>query len=107
MARRDETSFEAMIGRALLGDDKEKELQFIRIDCKHYAMNKMFCDCGNILDQKKIQLLKNDTDRIVAVCCEECRKTAENKLKAKDLTGLIGWTWSNWDWKTSIVHVAE
>jgi len=100
-------SYEEMIGAALLGDDAEKEKQLRRVDCKLWASNKIFCECGAVHDQRKIQILKNAEDKIVGVCCHNCRKKAEDALKAKDLTALIGWTWNNWDWSTTIVHVEE
>jgi hypothetical protein len=90
------TSFEGMVGHALLGDDAEKEKQLRRIDCKLYASQKMFCECGNVHDQRKISILKDGTGKIVGVCCPKCRQLAESKLKGKDLSNLAGWTWNNW-----------
>ena len=102
------TSFEGMIGRALLGDDKEKELQLIRIDCKHYAMQKMFCDCGNILDQMRTNILRDASGKDKAVCCDSCRAAAVKKLNGvSDTTGLRGWSFSNWDGKELILPKIE
>jgi len=87
------TNYEAMIGKALLGDDKEKTRQMIRVDCKMYASTKMFCECGQVHDQKKIQILRDDKETIKAVCCRDCRTKAETQFAGKDLPG---WTWANW-----------
>ena len=98
------TSFEGMIGRALLGDDKEKTLQMIRVDCKHYAMQKMFCECGNILDQKRTNILRDKAGKDKAVCCDKCRRTAETKIQGyPDKTGLSGWTWNNWTGQQNVL----
>ena len=102
---KDTTSFEGMIGRALLGDNEEKELQLIRIDCKSYAMQKMFCDCGDILDQKRTNILRDANGKDKAVCCDNCRAASMKKLKVKDLPALTGWTWANWSGSSELVHV--
>lgn len=91
------TTYEGMIGRAILGDDTEKTRQMIRVDCKLYASQKMFCDCGTIFDQKKIQILRDQDETVKAVCCMACRQKAQEKLSSvSDTTGLSGWTWANW-----------
>lgn len=87
------TNYEAMIGKALLGDDKEKNRQMIRVDCKMYASTKMFCACGQCFDQKKIQILRDETETIKSVCCRDCRTKVETKFAGHDLPG---WTWANW-----------
>lgn len=102
------TSFEGMIGRAIIGDDQEKELQLIRIDCKSYAMQKMFCDCGAILDQRRTNILRDETGKDKAVCCDNCRAAAEKKLLGvSDTTGLKGWSFSNWSGKQLICPKIE
>jgi hypothetical protein len=104
MTKRDSTSFEGMVGRAIFGDDKEKNLQMIRIDCKLYASQKIFCECGGILDQKKIQILRDENEKVKAVCCQKCREKAEEKFQGVNVaSGLRGWTWANWDWVTTVV----
>lgn len=98
------TSFEGMIGRALLGDNEEKELQLIRIDCKSYAMQKMFCDCGAILDQRRTNILRDATGKDKAVCCDNCRTNAIKALKKhQDVNGLAGWTWNSWTGSIGVI----
>ena len=91
------TSYEQMIGRAIMGDDADKDTQMRRVDCKMYASQKIFCECGDVHDQKKIQILRNHEGAIQGVVCRKCRTRAEETiLLAPDSTGLRGWTWDNW-----------
>ena len=91
------SSFEKLVGQALLGDDADKELAMARIDCKHYAMQKMFCDCGNVLDQTSTNILRDNNGKDKSVCCNVCRgKAIESISRVEDPSGLIGWTFVNW-----------
>jgi hypothetical protein len=107
------TTFEGMIGRALLGDNAEKELQLIRIDCKHYAMQKIFCECGAILDQRRTNILRDRNGKDRAVCCDACRDKAIEALQnVADTTDrekqiLKGWTFSNWNGRTPVLRKNE
>lgn len=86
-------SYGSMIGRALLGDDAEKQKQMVRVDCKMFASNRMFCECGVCFDQKKIQILRDATGKTKAVCCQDCRLKAEKQFAGQSLPG---WLWLNW-----------
>lgn len=66
--------YEKIIGTALLTGDHDKAMR--RITCKTAASTRMFCGCGNILDQKKVhvvEIVHNDgKEQTVAALCPEC-----------------------------------
>ena len=66
--------YEQIIGQALLTGDHDKALR--QITCKTAASTRMFCGCGNILDQKKIhvvEIVHNDgKEQTIAALCPEC-----------------------------------
>lgn len=104
----DETSYESMIGTAILGDHTEKERQMRRVDCKMYASQKMFCECGTIHDQKKIQILKDDSGTVKAVCCPACREKAMRMIDSiEKCRALNRWSWNNWDSSELIANMSE
>lgn len=91
------SSFEKLIGEALLGNNANKALAMARVDCKHYAMKKMFCDCGSVLDQTGTNILRDENGKDKAVCCNVCRgKAIEAISRVADPSGLIGWQFVNW-----------
>jgi len=84
--------YERIIGTALLTGDHDKALR--RITCKTAASTRMFCGCGNILDQKTVcvvEIVHNDgKEQTIAALCPECwtknKAAIENVAKkaAKD-----------------------
>lgn len=88
-------TYEEMIGRAILGDEQEKEKQLNRVECKLQASHRMFCKCGNILDQRTVEILRDDKGETIAVYCPECKRAVQEAISEGH--GLQGWTFSNWD----------
>ena len=66
--------YERIIGTALLTGDHDKALR--RTTCKLAASTRMFCGCGNVLDQKTVhvvEIVHNDgKEQTVAALCPEC-----------------------------------
>lgn len=101
------TSFEGMIGAAILGDDAEKEKQLRRYDCKLYAMKLVMCGCGQIHDQKKIQLLCDESGEVRTVSCPACREKGQATATAhaeKNPGVYDGWTWQNWNDSSPVIR---
>ena len=66
--------YEKIIGTALFTGDHDKAMR--RITCKTAASTRMFCGCGNILDQKTVcvvEIVHNDgKEQTVAALCPDC-----------------------------------
>ena len=80
------SSYESLIGQALLGDDDAKATAMRRVTCKAAASTRMFCECGSILDQKTVHVLEmtNKTsheESTLAACCKDCAEKQGPKLQ--------------------------
>jgi hypothetical protein len=66
--------YEKIIGTALLTGDHDKAMR--RITCKTAASTRMFCGCGNILDQKTVCVVEiihaDGKQQTVAALCPDC-----------------------------------
>ena len=51
-------SIQKAIGQAIVGDDATKARVMRQLTCNTAARVKCFCDCGNILDEKKVTVLE-------------------------------------------------
>lgn len=87
-------TYEEMIGRAILGDEQEKDIQLNRVECKLQASHRMFCKCGNVLDQRTVEILRDERGETRAVSCPDCKIAAQDAFAGHSLPG---WTFSNWD----------
>lgn len=72
--------YEQIIGQALLTGDHDKAMR--RITCKTAASTRMFCGCGNILDQRKVHVVEiihpDKREETIAALCPDCyAKNAE------------------------------
>ena len=80
--------YEKIIGTALLTGDHDKAMR--RITCKTAASTRMFCGCGNILDQKTVCVVEiihaDGKQQTVAALCPDCwtnnKAAIENVAKA-------------------------
>ena len=77
--------YEKIIGTALFTGDHDKALR--RITCKTAASTRIFCGCGNILDQKTVcvvEIVHNDgKEQTIAALCPEC--FAKNKAAIENV----------------------
>ena len=84
--------YEQIIGQALLTGDHDKALR--QITCKTAASTRMFCGCGNILDQKTVcvvEIVHNDgKEQTIAALCPECyaKNLPAIEIVAKKATAL-------------------
>jgi hypothetical protein len=66
--------YEEIIGTALLTGDHDKAMR--RITCKTAASTRMFCGCGNVLDQKTVCVVEiihaDGKEQTVAALCPDC-----------------------------------
>lgn len=90
-------SFEGLVGRALIGDAKEKDIAECRIACKLGAQHRITCTCGDILDQKRTVVFEfrgTEDDKPVLTCCEQCADRFIEALKTTGAKpGLYVQTW--------------
>lgn len=80
------SSYESLIGAALLGDEDAKNKAMRRVTCKLAASQKMFCDCGSILDQKTVHVLEmthkeTNKESTLTACCKTCAEKQGAKLQ--------------------------
>jgi hypothetical protein len=80
------SSYEKLIGAALLGDDKAKTDSMRQITCKLAASTRMFCDCGDILDQSTVHVLEmvnreTGKESTLTACCKSCAEKQGAKLQ--------------------------
>ena len=96
------SGYESLIGQAIMGNDSDKEKSMHRITCKMVASQKMFCGCGQILDQKDICVLEtHDNDKTLAACCSKCGKVMDKKYGVH--TELQDkYCWVTWDGKKEL-----
>ena len=66
--------YEKIIGTALLTGDHETGMR--RTTCKLAASHRIFCGCGDVLDQKTVcvvEIVHNDgKEQTIAALCPEC-----------------------------------
>jgi hypothetical protein len=89
-------SFEGLVGRALIGDPRERDIAECRIVCKSAAMNGITCKCGDVLDQKTTVLFERDRAPFKVVC-HRCAEKLANALKAPEFKGeskYAAFTWN-------------
>ena len=103
------SSFESLVGAALLGGDAKKSL--CRIAVKSAVVSRISCRCGAVLDQSTAALLHigpiSGDGPAVAVLCpdcldscgEECLITASDRARADHGAGLFV---VNWDGQREI-----
>lgn len=80
------SSYEKLVGAALLGDDKAKTDSMRQITCKLAASQRMFCDCGDILDQQTVYVLEmvrreDGKESTLTACCKACAIKQGDKLQ--------------------------
>jgi len=80
------SEYEKLIASALLGDDAEKAKVLRRITCKSAASTRMFCDCGEILDQKTVYVLEMNhkatgKESTLTACCKACAIKQGKKIQ--------------------------
>jgi hypothetical protein len=80
------STYEKLIGAAILGDDKEKTDSMRQITCKLAASQRMVCDCGDILDQKTVHVLEmvhreTGKESTLTACCQSCAIKQGAKLQ--------------------------
>lgn len=75
--------YEEIIGTALLTGDHETAMR--RTTCKLAASTAMFCQCGQVHDQKKIHVVEivyaDSTEKTVAALCPACYVKQEPTLQ--------------------------
>jgi len=79
-------TYEALIGAAILGDNEAKSTAMRRVTCKAAASQRMFCDCGDILDQKTVHVLEmtrkaDGKESTLTACCKSCAEKQGEKLQ--------------------------
>jgi len=80
------STYKNLVAKALLGDDKQKVDSTRQITCKLAASTRMFCDCGEILDQSTVHVLEmvhRETSResTLTACCQSCAEKQGAKLQ--------------------------
>tara|TARA_R110000868_G_scaffold394052_2_gene665257 strand:- start:10 stop:330 length:321 start_codon:yes stop_codon:yes gene_type:complete len=80
------SSYENLVGAALLGDDKAKTDSMRQITCKLAASTRMVCDCGDILDQSSVHVLEmvrreDGKESTLTACCQSCAIKQGDKLQ--------------------------
>ncbi len=95
--------FEDLIGRAILGDDQDKEDSMRRVSVKSAVMTAMFCQspkCSRILDQRTAILAGfhshetgDDPDMGSMVLCPKCERVAHLAKGAKGLKSITLQSW--------------
>lgn len=70
------------IGQAILGDDATRARVMRQITCNTSARIKCFCDCGNILDEKKVTVLEihGAKETTLGAYCDECAPAAIDRF---------------------------
>lgn len=71
------SSFESLIGSAMLGDAAARDLSIVRLAVKSAVCSRVTCRCGSVLDQSDAVLLsdgpQSSTDsRAMAIVCPAC-----------------------------------
>jgi hypothetical protein len=97
------SSYETLIAKAILGDDKDKETSARQITCKAAASHMMVCQCGHILDQKTVHVLEvidvaTNEEKTLAACCPDCAKSHAVKLEtiARVQRETNRYRWQTW-----------
>jgi hypothetical protein len=80
------STYEELVGAALLGDDKQKADSTRQITCKLAASTRMFCNCGEILDQSTVHVLEmvrkeDGKESTLTACCKACAIKQGAKLQ--------------------------
>jgi hypothetical protein len=80
------SSYEELVGAALLGDDKQKADSMRKVTCKLAASTRMFCDCGEVLDQSSVHVLEmvhreTGKESTLTACCQTCAIKQGAKLQ--------------------------
>jgi hypothetical protein len=80
------STYEELVGAALLGDDKAKTDSMRKVTCKLAASTRMFCDCGEVLDQRTVHVLEmvhreTGKESTLTACCKVCAEKQGAKLQ--------------------------
>ena len=80
------STYEELVGAALLGDDKAKTNSMRQITCKLAASTRIFCDCGEVLDQQTVHVLEMNhretgKESTLTACCQSCAEKQGAKLQ--------------------------
>ncbi len=80
------STYENLVAAALLGDDKQKADSMRQITCKLAASTRMFCDCGEVLDQSTVHVLEmvhreTGKESTLTACCKVCAEKQGAKLQ--------------------------
>ena len=90
---------ETIIGQALMSGDMERGKR--QAICNMAARTKIFCSCGDVLDQRTVQVLElhhpDGKEQTIAALCLKCRKAYDAKItelsKAKPDIKVV---WISW-----------
>ncbi len=97
------SSFEYLIGSALLGSDADRDLSLVRVAVKSAVISRITCRCGAVLDQSDAVLFSDGSQagrhgRSLAVVCPSCfdRCGADEirRAAAASRLGLFACTWN-------------
>lgn len=97
------SSYESLIAKAILGDDKDKADSMRKTTCKLAASTAMVCQCGHILEQKTVHVLEvidvaTNEEKTLAACCPDCAKSHAVKLEtiARVQKQTNRYRWQTW-----------
>jgi hypothetical protein len=90
------SSYEKLIGQALLGGDREQSMR--RIACKTVASTQMVCGCGDVLDQRTVCVLETqDGSKTLAACCPACKEKQAPEIAAIAADKNWSLVWLTWN----------
>ena len=107
------SSYESLIGAALLGNSEDKAQAMVRVDAKLEASTRITCGgCQGILDQRTIQLLyqipeaQNAEPILEFSCCPTCRDYYESRNALAKHSDKV-YAWASWTKPTPATLSAE
>jgi hypothetical protein len=104
------SSYESLIAKAIIGNDKDKTEAMRQTTCKAAASHMMVCECGHILDQRTVHVLEvvdvaTGEEKTLAACCPDCAKSHAVKLEtvARVQRETNRYRWQTWQRTIDIV----
>ena len=81
---------EKIIADALLSGDFAQGIR--RVTCNIAASTRMYCECGDVLDQHTVSVIENDKGTTIGACCPKCIDKYRERLAA-----LPDWKITTWE----------
>lgn len=83
------TPSEKIIAEALACGDHATGIRRITINAA--VMLRVFCECGNTLDQATASVIESDSGRSLAVACPKCIEKYRERVAARPDLKILTW----------------